>query len=261
MSTLTGQLDQLEAELQELLNKRLERISPLYGGQGNLAHHLVTAMRSRALATDDGILLAPDCFTVLVHPAQAKTSYAERQTLDELAELLQEIGKKARLHFLQPPVVTIIPDARVGIDGLEVITQFSQGAPSRNNDQRNISDDNAPVIPRGAFLIINGRRIFPLANAKINIGRRDTNDLITDDPRVSRQHAQLQVVNGCFEISDTDSTGGVFVNRKRVSRQVLRAGDVISLAGFALVYGQETSLVDFQSQFTSPEKDWGKAMS
>jgi pSer/pThr/pTyr-binding forkhead associated (FHA) protein len=53
-------------------------------------------------------------------------------------------------------------------------------------------------------------------------------------------HAQLRLVRGQFVIFDLDSTGGTFVNGQRIRQQALRAGDVISLAGVPLVYGQET---------------------
>jgi pSer/pThr/pTyr-binding forkhead associated (FHA) protein len=96
------------------------------------------------------------------------------------------------------------------------------------------------LTPKDAFLIVDGVRIFPLESAMINIGRREDNQLVIDDPRVSRLHAQLRLVRGQFVIFDLDSTGGTFVNGQRIRQQALRAGDVISLAGVPLVFGQET---------------------
>jgi len=72
----------------------------------------------------------------------------------------------------------------------------------------------------------------------ISVAGRD-NHLVIDDPRVSRLHAQLRIVRGQFVIFDLDSTGGTFVNGQRIHQYTLRAGDVISLAGVPLVFGQE----------------------
>jgi pSer/pThr/pTyr-binding forkhead associated (FHA) protein len=42
-------------------------------------------------------------------------------------------------------------------------------------------------------------------------------------------------------IFDLDSTGGTFVNRVQVNQSTLFPGDVISLAGVELIYGQDAS--------------------
>jgi hypothetical protein len=242
MGTFTGRLDQLEAQLQFFIERRLARLSPLHDGPNDLARRLVSAMRARAVSTGDGVLLAPDCFTVLMHPSQASITDSDKKNLSELGNLLQDIGQNAQLHFLQPPTVTIAPNEDMHLDQVEVIPRFSGDARGQTRALENPPDGQSSAIPRNAFLIVNGRQIFPLEQSVINIGRRSSNDLILDDPRVSRQHAQIRISRGRFEIFDLDSTGGVFVNRQRVSRQILSPGDVISLAGLSLIYGQETSL-------------------
>lgn len=98
--------------------------------------------------------------------------------------------------------------------------------------------DDVGTIPEDAFVIIDGIRVIPLNQAIVNIGRRIENILVVDDPRVSRTHAQLRAINGRYIIFDLNSTGGTFVNGKRVNQSVLYPGDVISLAGAELIYGQ-----------------------
>jgi pSer/pThr/pTyr-binding forkhead associated (FHA) protein len=99
-------------------------------------------------------------------------------------------------------------------------------------------DDNS-LIPEDAFVIIDGTRVIPLNQAVVNIGRRIENTLVVDDPRVSRTHAQLRAINGRYIIFDLNSTGGTFVNGERVKQSILYPGDVISLAGADLIYGQK----------------------
>ena len=200
MGTFTGRLDQMEAQLQIFIEGRLARLSPLRGGQDDLARRLITAMRARAVSTGDGILLAPDRFTVLVHPARAAETETDQQTLAELGNLLQEIGKIARLHFLQPPVVTIAPNDDVAFNQVDVITRFSEDTLPQTRDLENSPGAGTNSVPHNAFLIVNGMQIFPLERAVTNIGRRATNDLVIDDPRVSRRHAQIRASRGRFEI-------------------------------------------------------------
>ena len=99
--------------------------------------------------------------------------------------------------------------------------------------------DDVGTIPEDAFVIIDGIRVIPLNQAIENIGRRIENTLVVDDPRVSRTHAQLRAINGRYIIFDLNSTGGTLVNGKRVNQCVLYPGDVISLAGAELIYGQK----------------------
>jgi pSer/pThr/pTyr-binding forkhead associated (FHA) protein len=103
------------------------------------------------------------------------------------------------------------------------------------------SQAEAPAnsIPPNAFLILGGTKIIPLNRPVINIGRRLDNQVVIDDPRVSRAHAQLRVAKGRFALFDLNSTGGTFVNRQRTNKSILYPGDVISLAGVILIFGQD----------------------
>ena len=107
------------------------------------------------------------------------------------------------------------------------------------DDLQSGSGDDVSTIPEDAFVIIDGTRVIPLSQAVVNIGRRIENTLVVDDPRVSRTHAQLRAINGRYIIFDLNSTGGTFVNGERVKQSILYPGDVISLAGADLIYGQK----------------------
>jgi hypothetical protein len=106
--------------------------------------------------------------------------------------------------------------------------------------------------PDSAFLVVNGTQVYPLAASVVNIGRRLDNHIVIDDRRVSRVHAQLRLTDGHYLIFDLDSTGGTFVNDQRIHHSVLYAGDVISLGGVPLVYGQEAGGVS-QTQKLLPD--------
>jgi len=73
---------------------------------------------------------------------------------------------------------------------------------------------------------------------------------VINDRRVSRQHAQIRAINGNFVLFDLNSSGGTFVNGDRINQRGLHPGDVISLAGVPLVYGQEKSAQENTQQIT-----------
>ena len=95
------------------------------------------------------------------------------------------------------------------------------------------------VLPKNAYLVLQGTRVIPLNQPFIKIGRQLDNHVILEDPRVSRSHAQIKLINERFVIFDMNSTGGTFVNGKQTSQSVLYPGDVISLAGVIFIYSQE----------------------
>ena len=95
------------------------------------------------------------------------------------------------------------------------------------------------TIPPNAFFIVEGIKFYPLVKPAISIGRRLENDLVIDDPRVSRNHAQLRALEGHFVLFDLSSTGGTFVNGNRVSETIIYPNDTISLGGVKLIFQQD----------------------
>ena len=241
MNTFTGRLDQLEAKLQIFIEDKLSRLSHKRGSYEGLSRQLVAAMRTGTISTSDGTLLAPDQFVILAHPTQVEFLGEDSTQLADLAELIQEIGAVSGLHFGQSPVITIASNTDVTPNRIDVIARISDKALGNTTDLSISASECSRVIPSNAFLIVNGTEIFPLDQVVINIGRRPNNHLIINDPRVSRQHAQIRATQGRYEIFDLDSTGGTFINQKRITQSLLRPGDVISLAGVHIIYGQERS--------------------
>lgn len=75
---------------------------------------------------------------------------------------------------------------------------------------------------------------------RIRIGRDKDSDWHIDDLNVSRMHAEIiQNNSGNYELVDLKSTNGIFLNGIRIKREVLKTGDVISVAGFARRFTQD----------------------
>ena len=72
-----------------------------------------------------------------------------------------------------------------------------------------------------AYLVINSQ-IFPLQRITTNIGRKLENDLVIQDALVSRLHAQIRYEEGQFVLYDMESTGGTFVNNKKVELHLIQ---------------------------------------
>jgi predicted nucleic acid-binding Zn-ribbon protein len=64
---------------------------------------------------------------------------------------------------------------------------------------------------------------------RTRIGRGSDNEIVLDTKHVSRYHAVLLAGPVHTSIEDLNSTNGVFVNGKRVARQVLKDGDRVTI--------------------------------
>jgi len=92
-----------------------------------------------------------------------------------------------------------------------------------------------------AFLVVDGSRVVLLDQQVTRIGRKRDNHVVIDNEHVSRHHAEIREAAGRYVLLDLNSTGGTTVNGKRVQKHTLRPGDVVSLAGVPLIFGQGTS--------------------
>lgn len=94
--------------------------------------------------------------------------------------------------------------------------------------------------PPAAYLEMQGEeRRLALGAGTLSLGRAPENDIVLDDRRVSRRHAEIRFRLGRHTLYDLGSTNGTFVNGKRVSEVALSEGDRVTLGAATLVYHAE----------------------
>lgn len=71
--------------------------------------------------------------------------------------------------------------------------------------------------------------IYDLSDAEILIGRGARCQIIIRDDEISREHCKLVKSTNGYEVVDTASTNGTFVNGQRVTQRMLRTGEMIEL--------------------------------
>lgn len=92
----------------------------------------------------------------------------------------------------------------------------------------------------------------------ISIGRWKNNDVVLDDPTVSGKHANIDYVEDLIYLYDLDSQNGSFVNKKRITSQLLKNGDVINLGKSTIeyVYKELKSKFDELESRRSPKTEF-----
>jgi two-component system, NtrC family, sensor kinase len=77
---------------------------------------------------------------------------------------------------------------------------------------------------------------FQLGDGKRKIGRESHCDIHFSDTETSRNHAEIEGINGEFRLRDLGSSNGTFVNQQRVSESVLHHGDRIQIGRQTLLF-------------------------
>jgi FHA domain-containing protein len=235
-------LDQLEARIQKLVEDQLAGILPGLKLEDRVIQRLATAVKENIVQQKDDRAIAPNEFTLIV-ATDTSPMWKEQSTIEALKNIITTASRDVGLKFVTQPTINITTDDTFSADEIKVIASHklepvgdTQGMQTSTGNEESEEADN---IPENAFLIVEGVKVHPLTESVVNIGRRLENQLVIDDPRVSRNHAQLRAIKGRFVLFDLNSTGGTFVNGQRTSQTVLYPGDVISLAGVALIFGQD----------------------
>jgi pSer/pThr/pTyr-binding forkhead associated (FHA) protein len=71
-------------------------------------------------------------------------------------------------------------------------------------------------------------KIIPLGSDEVNLGRDIVNEIIINDPEISRKHARFLRVGSSYKLEDLGSTNGTYVNGQRLmGPHQLTSGELI----------------------------------
>ncbi len=209
----------------------------------SLTENVLVQMRGVITTNESGVSIAPDLFRIHANCHTWTLVNKSPGWAEYLMDAIQKEAKDSQTTFQSPPRIDPVEDDRVESGIFLVDCNWQSGVPPKTQNM-NIST-NEQKMPFGepwrVFLIADGK-VFPLHGPVFNLGRRETNDLVIQDGRVSRLHAQIRITEVNITIFDLDSTGGTFVNNNRVRSQVLKPGDVISLGGYTLIFNKDIDL-------------------
>jgi hypothetical protein len=193
-------------------------------------------------------------YTVHLHPEDADALLTHFPDFpDRLSHELVTIARDVGLTLSERPQVSILRDARIKLRSIAVEPEPKPAPETTTQSMTPVTPEAPAPPPTRAFLILDGERTLPIQQAIVNLGRRTDNHIILDDARVSRSHAQLRLRYGRYVIYDLGSSAGTFVNGRRVQECVLRPGDVISLGGVAIIYGEDESGQSSAASRPSPD--------
>lgn len=183
----------------------------------------------------------PNHFDVLVSKKDWEQLEPVQESIkEEVRQYLKMKAREKKFVLVQEPELNFIPQETVSSGGFEISSKFSdyQGKPETEHTQvfslgRPIAREEESVpTPRAELVIKSGESKgmkIRLGKGVSNLGRRESNEVFLDDPNISRVHAQIELFEGKYILTDLGSLNGTYLNGKRIHRTHLSQGDHIKL--------------------------------
>ncbi len=213
-----------------------------------LAKRLERAMDENRSFRQDGVVV-PNAYDIALHPDEYAPFATYRGSLeDDLAREARERARANNYRMVSRPWVRLRADASVPRGEIRILATVSESdepvtdaAAGTAPDTRTavLRQDETGAVGQATLLVRTGQGDpvrFELSAPLIGIGRDHDNDVIVDDPGISRHHCQLKLQQGLYALTDLGSSNGTTVNGRRVSEVALRDGDRIAIGGTTLEY-------------------------
>ncbi len=245
----------LESQLERLVESTFAHLFGKRVRAQDIALQLARAMEDTALSDPrlDARPVAPDHYTIMM-PSEMRQQLLQNQpSLTQLlSEHLVELAMNAGYRLNMHPVVEILANDELKMGAVTVIANHGKKKNSTTAVMQRVDFNNGPDAPRNPQLLIQGKPTIQLTFDVINIGRSRDNQIVIDDRSVSRYHLQLRLRFGRYNLFDTQSQSGTFVNNVRIKEHILQAGDVIQIGSTMLVYMEDHATNDGQTQSNDP---------
>jgi len=239
-----NQLDQIENRIKEIIEKGSDLL-PWSDQSAVLVDHFCEALRQFLHDNPDSLRESPSEIRIFISANEMKLWHQqpgwEKILQNAFLETVIELDCKPQLL----PIVSLL--SRNSLEDGEITLVVEED--ELKQEKTGAVSISKPLHTRktsphqdSARLLIDLDEAVPLDKSIINIGRRTANDVVINDMRVSRLHAQLRKTREGYIVFDVGSTGGTFVNGERITSKLLRSGDVISLAGYTIVYTNEKTV-------------------
>ncbi len=246
-----GILQRVEAFLERLfeapagrLGARLQPVS--------LAKRIERAMDTTKSFREDGVIV-PNAFDMHLHPSDFASFESYRSALeDDLAHGVLTRARHEHYTLVARPRVRLIADGGVSRGDVRVAAMVVDdgGDRLRPDTPMPVTTDTvvlaarealAPESAKRAFLLVatDGQPPvqFDLGGPLITVGRASDNDVIVDDPLVSRHHCQLKLQHGAYGFVDLGSRNGSTVNGQPVQEVALGPGDLVRIGHTSIEFG------------------------
>ena len=225
LATLRAEMDEWGGVLRSAQQERGAHLADI-----TAAHSRVRELEQQVTTRDESVrTLQAECATHVARVRELESDvHAAEETLHRLETDVR--NREARLSELEKS------NERWRESTGETRQAATDSTPILSDPAAEPEEESAPLaetVAGGAARLLirseGGREVVHVLGRKTSIGRTPDNDLQLDAKFVSRHHAVILVGPKSTVIEDLNSTNGVQVNGRRVTRQTLSDGDQIAI--------------------------------
>jgi len=165
-------------------------------------------------------VLVPNAFRFALSPADHDRFAGFEDALTrELADAAREHARTEGYHFIGPVTVELETDPGLSASMFLLAAEVREG--------------EGGIV--GSLVLPDHARV-PVGDDPVTIGRLPECDIVLNDTKVSRRHAEVRRDGVAVIVVDLGSTNGTQVNGAGVKEKALNDGDSITLGGTVLRY-------------------------
>jgi hypothetical protein len=266
------------------IEKRMESlVEGVFGRAFRRQIHPVEIAKGLTKQMDEGRMVsisrtyAPNDFTVHLSKEDSESIRAYQASLnDELIQYASTHAENKNYHLMSPPRIRFETEDTLRFGEFGVTAKLTggdgpreKGAPQDTSGQTRIfrtEESSGGQIDQGTAAIsadearrhglareivevVLGDEKHPLeGRGPWSVGRSQENDIVINDPNVSRKHARISRADNGFVVEDLGSTNGTLLDGAPIDRERIEGGD-------ELTFGQSTAR--FIRRIDSPGEESG----
>jgi hypothetical protein len=235
-------IDRFENFIERLMERTFTRAAGSHLQPVEIGKRLVRVMEAEQSVGMEGVLV-PNAYDVFLSKADYEHFEGARGSMAKnLESHLGRIARQRRFHMVDRPLVTFHADDEIDPGDLAVEAQMldvesaAPAAPQHTAVLPQVESltSSRPATPN----LLCDNQSYAVLRSPTKIGRLADNDIVLNDKRVSRHHAEVVQQSGRWMVRDTGSTNGTALNGKMIKEAALKPGDKVSLGGLEVVWEQ-----------------------
>lgn len=214
-------LKRIEQKLEKLVEGTFTRAFPSSVKPIELGKRVRRVLEDKKTIGVQGQIIIPNRYVISLSPKDLENIESIQESIQrEISSSIRDHANDENYHFQGTLTVEILSNSSLKTGSIEVDGLF---------------EENKGGFPPGSLINENGERLI-ITEQKLSIGRDTKSTMQVVDVEVSRNHAEIRLLNTSFVLIDLQSTNGTFVNGQRVQEHTLQNFDQIKIGSTILLF-------------------------
>lgn len=214
-------LKRIEQKLEKLVEGTFTRAFPSSVKPIELGKRVRRVLEDKKTIGVQGQIIIPNRYVISLSLKDLENIESIQESIQrEISSSIRDHANDENYHFQGTLTVEILSNSSLKTGSIEVDGLF---------------EENKGGFPPGSLIDENGERLI-ITEQKLSIGRDKESTMQVVDVEVSRNHAEIRLLNTSFVLIDLQSTNGTFVNGQRVQEHTLQNFDQIKIGSTILLF-------------------------